>query len=117
MQEGRKTACKSLPVYLWLGKKRALQNTHTLAPLSLLAKDSLGSVLYHSRPNPALPQACLLQRSLLEREIQPLEPECSQCASERTGTGSPRDNAPWRWPLATPGRSFSSQQLAKWWHR
>lgn len=60
VQEGRKTACKRLPVYPQLGKKiDTTENTH---PGSIMFAGIVLAWLcpYHWRPDPSLPRACLL---------------------------------------------------------
>ncbi|XP_042662202.1 cytochrome c oxidase assembly factor 1 homolog isoform X1 [Tyto alba] len=53
-------------------------------------------------------------RGFYSREkIRPREPECSQCASERAGAGSPCDNALRRWPPATLGKVIFFAAISK----
>lgn len=93
VQEGRKTACKRLPVYLQLGKK--IDTTEYTHPGSIIFA---GTVLAWLCPLPlearSIPAASVftLEEFTRERNAAP-RAECLQCASKHMGTGSPRHNA------------------------
>lgn len=115
VQEGRKWAWKRLPVYPQLGKK--IDTTEYTHPGSIIFA---GTVLAWLCPLPlkakCIPAASVFTWGEFTREGNAVPGAWMLAVCEQTRAPGAPATVPRHWPPATPGRSFSSRQLAKWWH-